>query len=117
MMPGADDRRDRRARLLDVVERGERDLRELRLRQQLDRDFGDHREQALAAGDERERGRSPALSSASPPNSTTSPLMSTPRTRRTLCTVRPYLRQCTPPAFSATLPPIVHAICDDGSGA
>src|SRR6266498_3816735 len=43
--------------------------------------------------------------------------MSTPRTRRTLWTVRPYLRQCTPPAFSATLPPIVQAICELGSGA
>ena len=32
-------------------------------------------------------------------------------------TVRPYLRQCTPPEFSATLPPMVQAICDDGSGA
>ena len=28
----------------------------------------------------------------------------------------PYLRQCTPPEFSATLPPMVQAICDDGSG-
>jgi len=26
-------------------------------------------------------------------------------------------QQCTPPEFSATLPPIEHAICDDGSGA
>ncbi len=59
----------------------------------------------------------PALSSASPPNSTISPVISTPRTRRTLCTVSPYLRQWTPPAFSATLPPIEQAICDDGSGA
>ena len=39
------------------------------------------------------------------------------RTRSTLCTVRPYLRQCTPPEFSATLPPIVQAIWLDGSGA
>ncbi len=31
--------------------------------------------------------------------------------------VMPYLRQCTPPEFSATLPPMVQAICDDGSGA
>ena len=28
----------------------------------------------------------------------------------------PYLRQCTPPEFSATLPPIVQAICEDGIG-
>ncbi len=28
----------------------------------------------------------------------------------------PYLRQCTPPEFSATLPPMVQAICEDGIG-
>ena len=35
----------------------------------------------------------------------------------TLLVVRPYFRQCTPPEFSATLPPMVQAICEDGSGA
>ena len=40
-----------------------------------------------------------------------------PRTRSTLCRVRPYLRQCTPPEFSATLPPMVQAIWLLGSGA
>ena len=60
---------------------------------------------------------SPGASGASEPNSTTSPSIVTARTRRTLCTVRPYFRQWTPPEFSETLPPIVHAICDDGSGA
>ena len=35
----------------------------------------------------------------------------------TLLVVMPYFRQCTPPEFSATLPPMVQAICDDGSGA
>jgi hypothetical protein len=30
--------------------------------------------------------------------------------------VKPYLKQCAPPEFSATLPPIVQTICDDGSG-
>ena len=39
-----------------------------------------------------------------------SPSMVTTLTASTLCTVRPYLRQCTPPAFSATLPPMVQAI-------
>jgi hypothetical protein len=35
-----------------------------------------------------------------------------------LLVVRPYLRQCTPPEFSATLPPIVQAIwLELGSGA
>ena len=59
----------------------------------------------------------PGASGASLPNSTTSPSIITARTRSTLCTVRPYLRQCTPPEFSLTLPPMVQAICDDGSGA
>jgi hypothetical protein len=40
-----------------------------------------------------------------------------PRTLSTLCTVRPYFRQCTPPEFSATLPPMVQAIWLLGSGA
>jgi hypothetical protein len=40
-----------------------------------------------------------------------------PRTFSTLCSVRPYFRQCTPPEFSATLPPMVQAIWLDGSGA
>ncbi len=60
---------------------------------------------------------SPGASSASLPNSTTSPSTVTARTRSTLCKVRPYFRQCTPPEFSATLPPIEQAICEEGSGA
>jgi len=59
----------------------------------------------------------PGESSASLPSSTTSPSTVTARTRSTLCTVRPYFTQCTPPEFSATLPPIEQAICEDGSGA
>ncbi len=59
----------------------------------------------------------PAQSSASLPNSTASPSTVKPRTRSTLCSVSPYLRQCTPPEFSATLPPMVQAIWLDGSGA
>ena len=34
---------------VEIVERRQRDLRELRLRQQLDRDLGDHREQSFAS--------------------------------------------------------------------
>ena len=60
---------------------------------------------------------SPGASRASPPNSTGSPSAVKPRTLSTLCSVRPYLRQCTPPEFSATLPPIVQAIWLLGSGA
>ncbi|MCY1559790.1 hypothetical protein D9M68_968610 [compost metagenome] len=59
----------------------------------------------------------PGASGASEPSSTTSPSMVTTRTRSTLCTVNPYFRQCTPPEFSATLPPIEQAIWLEGSGA
>ena len=60
---------------------------------------------------------SPATSSAAEPNSTGSPATVKPRTLRTLCNVSPYFRQCTPPEFSATLPPMVQAIWLEGSGA
>ena len=59
----------------------------------------------------------PALSSASLPISSISPAIVATRKRRMLWTVSPYLRQCTPPAFSATLPPMLHAIWLEGSGA
>ncbi len=59
----------------------------------------------------------PSASRASEPNSIGSPSIVNPLTRSTLCSVSPYLRQCTPPEFSATLPPIVQAIWLDGSGA
>ena len=59
----------------------------------------------------------PGASSASLPTSMGSPSIVKPRSRITLCTVSPYLRQCTPPEFSATLPPIEQAIWLEGSGA
>src|SRR5438128_2484118 len=43
-----------------------------------------------------------------------SPDISTISQPSTLLVVMPYFRQCTPPEFSATLPPIEQAICDDG---
>ncbi|MNV58469.1 hypothetical protein D3C71_1508480 [compost metagenome] len=39
------------------------------------------------------------------------------RAPKILFTVRPYLMQCTPPAFSARFPPMVHALWLEGSGA
>ena len=59
----------------------------------------------------------PALSRALDPRLRRSPSRVTMSTCNRLCTVRPYFRQCTPPAFSATLPPMEQAICEDGSGA
>ena len=85
-------------------------------RQQPHGDLGDHRQQALGAGHQRHqvearRVRAPRRQVSG------SPSMVRPQIARMLCTVRPYLRQCTPPAFSATLPPIEQASCDEGSGA
>ena len=45
------------------------------------------------------------------------PSGSTTSSPSTWVTVKPYLRQCAPPEFSATLPPMVQTDCDDGSGA
>src|SRR2546430_168166 len=51
------------------------------------------------------------------PSSTMRPSASTTSRANTCWAVTPYLRQCGPPAFSATLPPMVHAVWLDGSGA
>src|SRR6266536_3480138 len=51
------------------------------------------------------------------PRSTTEPSASSTSRARMWFAVTPYLRQCGPPAFSATFPPIVHALWLDGSGA
>jgi hypothetical protein len=45
------------------------------------------------------------------------PVGSTISAASTWFDVNPYFRQCAPPEFSATLPPIVQTCCDDGSGA
>src|SRR5207247_1117143 len=47
-------------------------------------------------------------------SSTTSPVGSTAVTASTWLTVNPCLRQCAPPEFSATLPPIVHTCWLEG---
>ena len=36
---------------------------------------------------------------------------------KTWCVVNPYFRQCAPPEFSATLPPMVQTCWLEGSGA
>ena len=56
-------------------------------------------------------------SSTAPPRSTTLPSCSTIRSPRTWLTVNPYFRQCAPPEFSATFPPMLQTLCDEGSGA
>ena len=54
---------------------------------------------------------------ASDPSVATSQLGRTTSSATMWFVVTPYLKQCGPPAFSATLPPSVHAAWLDGSGA
>ena len=56
-------------------------------------------------------------SSSSPPRVITLPSGSTTSMARTWLLVTPYLRQCTPPEFSAMLPPMLQATWLEGSGA
>ena len=111
---GGDDPRHRRARLVGVVEAGEQRPHRLgraqdaqrQRRRDPERALGadEHAEQVGAVVPDRERrpARRPAARSSA---------------ASTWLTVKPYLRQCAPPEFSATLPPIVQTCCDDGSGA
>ena len=47
---------------------------------------------------------------ALPPNLVIVPSMSTTSIPKRLFVVAPYFKECTPPEFSATFPPIEHAI-------
>jgi hypothetical protein len=59
----------------------------------------------------------PGASGARPPRRTRSPSGVTTSSAVTWVLVKPYLRQCAPPEFSATFPPIEHTCWLDGSGA
>ena len=59
----------------------------------------------------------PSGSGAGAARSSTSPVSVTSTRPSTLRVVAPYLKQCGPPAFSPTLPPIVQACWLEGSGA
>ncbi len=88
-----------------------------RQRHQLDRHLGHHHQHAFRADHQRQQVEARRVERVTAELDGTSPALVSPRTRMTLCSVSPYFRQCTPPAFSATLPPIVQAIWLDGSGA
>ena len=63
------------------------------------------------------RRSGPACSPVGPPSVTTEPSASTTSISSTWLVVKPYFRQCAPPEFSATLPPMVQTCWLDGSGA
>src|SRR3954451_23222251 len=58
----------------------------------------------------------PGASSPGPPSHIISPSGRTTSRPQTYVVVKPYLKQCAPPEFSATLPPIEQTIWLDGSG-
>src|SRR3954452_17301016 len=58
----------------------------------------------------------PGAASSRPPSHIISPSGSTTSSPQTYVVVKPYLKQCAPPEFSATLPPIEQTIWLDGSG-
>ncbi len=117
MMPGTDDRRDRRAGFFVRCEADEQRARRFRLRQDAHGDFGDDAQQPFRSREDAEqvvpfRVEVLAADAQRPRRS-----MVTSSTPSTLLVVRPYFRQCTPPEFSAMLPPMVQAIWLEGSGA
>ena len=116
MMPAAMIAATASPALLHVVEAGHDAARRLRLGQQLHRDLDDHREHAFAADHEREQVEARRIERVAAELDRLA-LDREAAHRSTLCSVRPYLRQCTPPEFSATLPPMVQAIWLLGSGA
>ncbi len=113
---GADDPRDAFAGRLDLGETDHQRAGGLRLLQDPHRDLGDDAEQAFRPGDDAHQIVARGLRGLAA-DLRISPVISTISQPSTLLVVMPYFRQCTPPEFSATLPPIEQAICDDGSGA
>src|ERR1700704_893065 len=59
----------------------------------------------------------PGTSKTLPPKCTTEPSASTTSNPKTCVVVNPYFKQCAPPEFSATFPPMLQTDCEDGSGA
>ena len=105
MMPAAMISATACAGLHDAVESGQHHARGSGHRQQFDGDFDHHAQHALGAGHQRQQIVAGAVQRSEPMVSS-SPSMVTTFSLSTLCTVRPYFRQCTPPEFSATLPPM-----------
>jgi hypothetical protein len=80
------------------------------------RHLGDDAEQALGAGHQAEQVVALGVEVLAAEAEHLA-VISTISTPSTLLVVSPYFRQCTPPEFSATLPPMVQAIWLEGSGA
>ena len=100
-----------------VVEAGQQRAHRLGQPDQPDGHLGGDAERALGADERAEQVVARARPGAAPPSATTSPSGVTSSTPVTWLVVKPYFRQCAPPEFSATLPPIEQTCWLDGSGA
>ena len=117
-MPARDDVRHGAPAGVDRVERREQRLHRFRASAGSGRStFVTIAERAFRSDRAARAGPVPARRAIGLPMSTRSPSGSTASTPSTWCTVKPYLRQCAPPEFSATLPPIEQTCWLDGSGA
>ena len=112
--PGRDHVRDRLAGGVGRVERGEQRSHRLGHAQHAHVDRARRSRASPRSRRTRRAGRGPSSSRESV---TSSPSGSTTSAASTWLTVKPCLRQCAPPEFSATLPPIVQTCWLDGSGA
>ena len=118
MMPGGDHVGDRlRPRFSTSSNDAMITLRALRLGQQLHRHLGDHDQHALGADGEREQVVARRVGRLAAELHRLAVDGEAAHAAGRCARVRPYFRQCTPPEFSATLPPMVQAIWLDGSGA
>ena len=114
---GGDDPADGRGGVLDRREVEQQRAHDRRVGREPHRDAGGDAHGPLGADEAARAGRSRAGRARGRRACATEPSASTTSSASTWVAVTPDARQCGPPALVATLPPIVHACCDDGSGA
>ena len=114
---GGDDVGDGLAGGGDGVEGGEEDLHGFGAFDDAEGDCGGDAERAFGADEDAGEVVAGGVEAPAEPKVTSSPAGRTTSMPRTWVVVKPYLRQWAPPAFSATLPPMVQTVCEEGSGA
>ena len=112
-----DDAADGGAGFVGAGEGGEEGLHAFGALDDAENHFGGDAESAFGADEDAERDRSRECRDVFPPRWTRVPSGRTTSRPRTWVVVKPYLRQCAPPEFSATLPPMLQTDCEEGSGA
>jgi hypothetical protein len=113
---GADDGADRAARVVDVVEEGEQRLHGLGQRQQPDVDLGGDAERPLAA-DEQPRQVQPGILAGAAAEPDDAAVGQHDGEAEDVVRRDAVLQAVRPAGVLATLPPMVHTVCELGSGA